>query len=256
MPDEQLLELNPSPFCSCPAGVGLRHVTEGRAASWAAWRKETNERNAAIKAEAKSQIFIDSGIPDRFKGFDLTTFQMRYGEPEKTEAIKAAKEYLSAGKLVKGRGPSGQDRGFYHGMWLYGPFGVGKTSILAGVFAPLVERLGGGLWLPYLSFLDQVRQGISDNTATALKQAAMLTPVLMLEDMGSMGRELETAYTQEVLWQIVYHRNAHLLPTFVSSNLDMYAIKAHFGQIGEGFTQRLAESLKFIAVDGSRIRDK
>ena len=254
MSDAQLMALNPLPFCDCKRGQmelywTKKRVEEDRQA-WA----ETERINAARRAARRNKLFVDAAIPERFRGLTLESFRKSFGG-DKKQVLDAAVELRDTGKIKKSKGADGRDRGYYYGLWLWGDYGIGKTSILSGVFTPLMERLGGGLWLPYLSFLDQVRNGLNDGTATTLKQAAMLTPVLLFEDLGSMGRDMETTYTQEVLWQIIYHRNANNLLTLVSSNLSRMAIVEHFGSFGDGFFQRVAEFMCILEVKGRVIRD-
>ena len=245
--DREVLKITPSLFCDCVRGQAARKARELRAAGWETFEQQTREKSEQLKKKARSQLFVDAGIPTRFQGMTINSFRARYNVKTKAEAINAAETLIREIKLPKQA--AGQ---FYYGLWLWGDYGVGKTSLLSTVYAALLEKLGGGLWINYYSFLDQIRGGFEDNTASARKQQAMLAPVLMIEDMGNVAKGAETAFNREVFWQIIYHRHANNMPTLITSNLGKYEMSAHFG---EGLYQRLAELLKIIEVGGPLLRN-
>lgn len=249
MPDEQVLAIEPSVFCDCESGQTAKRIRERRVAGWANFTKATAQANQEHAALRKQQLFLDAEVPVKFREITLQSCMARYGnDPGKRPAIQAAQAFLAQGRLPKPGAPGE----YYYGLYFWGEFGMGKTSILSAVFTPLAERLGGGLWLPFVSFMSQVRKGYSDDTAEAKKEMAMATPVLMFEDFGSLARDEQTAHTQDVLWQILYHRNANNLPTLITSNL---CAEQAASQFNAGIAQRILEALKPYHVTGRIVRN-
>lgn len=222
-----------------------KRIRQKRVEGWVAFEKKTAEVNANAAKQHKDKLLMDADVPPRFRGITLEGFASKYGDAAKMEAIKAAATFIQQRKIPKPNGDA------FYGIYLYGPFGVGKTSILSTVFAALADKLGGGLWLPFASFMDQVRGGYEDGTAQAIKKSAMTAPILMLEDFGSLARDSETAHTVDVMLQIVYHRNGYNLPTLITSNLSGEELAVQFNG---AITQRLRELLKVIHVGGKVIR--
>lgn len=245
--DEQMLDIFPSVFCDCPKGQIMRKIRIQRSGGWQAFQRRTAEANALAAKQRKERLFIDADVPERFKGLDLQIFARKFSDAGKKDAVAAALHFKEHGKLPKST--PGQ---FYYGLYLYGGYGVGKTSILAPVFTKWADALGGGLWLPFLSFMDEVRNGYNDNTAHARIHSAMTAPIILIDDFGSVSRDIETAHTTDTMWQIIHHRNGHNLPTLITSNLQEDQASSQFN---EGLIQRMRELMKCIRVGGKVIRE-
>lgn len=242
------MSLTPSIFCDCERGQIAKQIRLKRIGGWDQFQRSTAAANALAAKQHRNSLFTDADVPVRFRELDIQTFARKFsGDPGKRQAISCAMHFYTHGKIPKEK--PGQ---FYYGLYLYGDFGVGKTSLLAPIFTKLAAALGGGLWLPFLSFMNQVKDGYNDNTAQQKIDQAKRTPVLMIEDFGSVARDTETAHTIDVIWQIVYHRNGNNLPTLITSNMADDDAAVHFN---DGIMQRVKESLKVIHVGGKIIRE-
>jgi DNA replication protein DnaC len=249
MPDEQLLTLSPNPFCDCETGKAMRRMVERRVNGWGEFTLATSKLNEKMRMDAVRERFIAAEVPPRYQAVTLASLANQFAaDSGKVAAVKAATEFIkNKGQItMKGQPP-------FYGLWLYGDYGVGKTSVAAACFNALLPLLDGALWLPYSSFLDQIRHGYSlnDGSSTLRKQAAMKAPLLLIDDLGSTVRDDETTHTKDVIWEVVYHRNAYNLPTLITSNLSRNDIRKHFD---DRVYQRLVESLMIVEVGGKCLR--
>ncbi|WP_342044688.1 primosomal protein DnaI [Bacillus sp. OTU530] len=159
---------------------------------------------------------------------------------ERVQAIRAASEFLKEyelGKKVKG-------------LYLYGPFGVGKTYILGAIANELAERKISSMLVYLPEFLREIKSSIQDNTISDKIDAVKRVPVLMLDDIGAEA--MSSFVRDDVLGAILQFRMLENLPTFFTSNFNMQELEHHltYSQRGEEERMkaaRIMERIKYLA---------
>lgn len=111
------------------------------------------------------------------------------------------------------------------GLYLSGPYGVGKTYLLGALAHQLVDEAQVSVkMIHYPTFASEVRSAVATNQYAAQVNAVKRVDILMLDDIGA-----ETDNTgwlrDEVLAIILEHRMKEGLPTFFSSNFDFEALQ-------------------------------
>lgn len=157
-------------------------------------------------------------------------------------AFKAATQFL--GEVSKnGKLPE-------KGLYIYGPFGTGKSFIL-GALANELANLRIRTVVVYLpEFLREMKQSIQDQTLNEKIEFVKTSQVLMLDDFGA---ESMSAWARdEVIGTILQYRMAEKLPTFFSSNFNYDELQHHLtytqrGEQEEVKAARIMERIKTIA---------
>lgn len=146
------------------------------------------------------------------------------------------------------------------GLYIAGPFGVGKTYIL-GALANELAQLGIQVkMVHYPSFVSDAKKGIADNKVQDLLNSVKNPDILMIDDIGA---ESNSAWTRdELLSVILEYRMKEQLPTFFTSNFSMDELTYHLQETRDGSEKikalRLMERIKFLAIefrlDGENLR--
>ena len=119
------------------------------------------------------------------------------------------------------------------GMYIYGPFGIGKSFVLGALANELANRRIRTVAVYVPEFLREMKQSIQDQTLNEKIDFVKNAQVLMLDDIGA---ETMSAWTRdEVLGTILQYRMAEKLPTFFTSNLSYAELEDHltYTQRGE-----------------------
>ncbi|RLK64125.1 primosomal protein DnaI [Atopobacter sp. AH10] len=142
-------------------------------------------------------------------------------------------------------------RGFVKGIYLHGPFGRGKTYLLACLLHE-VSLSGYRSALAHLpSLMVECKQRM--NTVEgygALLENLKTVDVLVLDDIGA---EMMTPWTRdEILMPILQYRMQERKTTFFTSNLTMEELKEHFRLSSRGDDEplkaaRLMERIQYLA---------
>ncbi|BAQ11723.1 primosomal protein dnai [Bacillus sp. OxB-1] len=146
-------------------------------------------------------------------------------DDSRVTAVRAAKDFLNAldetGKLPE------------RGLYIYGPFGIGKSYILGALANELATRSIRTVAVYVPEFLREVKQSIQDQSFNEKIDFVKQAQVLMLDDIGA---ETMSAWTRdEVLGTILQFRMAEQLPTFFTSNFSYQELEHHltYSQRGE-----------------------
>lgn len=137
------------------------------------------------------------------------------------------------------------------GLYLHGPFGVGKSYFLGAIANELADRQVATVLVYVPEFLREMRQSIGENTLAEKMEMVKNAPVLMLDDLGA---ETMSSWTRDdVIGTILQHRMAQQLPTFISSNFDYNELQHHFTTTQKGEKEpvkagRLMERIKALTI--------
>lgn len=151
---------------------------------------------------------------------------------------------------------------YQKGLYLAGPFGVGKTYMMGALANELSENGVETTLVNVPTYSAEIKQAISTNTVEAKLVSIKNTPILVLDDIGA---EMNSAwFRDEVLMVILQHRMLQELPTFFTSNFTIDQLEAHFAHSNKGDQEllkakRLIERIRFLAkeyfVDGQNHRN-
>ena len=151
---------------------------------------------------------------------------------------------------------------YHKGLYLAGPFGVGKTYMMGALANELSENVVETTLVNVPTYSAEIKQAIATNTVEAKLVSIKNTPILVLDDIGA---EMNSAwFRDEVLMVILQHRMLQELPTFFTSNFTIDQLEAHFAHSNKGDQEllkakRLIERIRFLAkeyfVDGQNHRN-
>ena len=151
---------------------------------------------------------------------------------------------------------------YQKGLYLAGPFGVGKTYMMGALANELSENGVETTLVNVPTYSAETKQAIATNTVEAKLVSIKNTPILVLDDIGA---EMNSAwFRDEVLMVILQHRMLQELPTFFTSNFTIDQLEAHFAHSNKGDQEllkakRLIERIRFLAkeyfVDGQNHRN-
>lgn len=167
-------------------------------------------------------------------------------DDSRVRAVRMAKDFLNeldeTGKLPE------------RGMYIYGPFGIGKSFILGALANELANRRIRTVAVYVPEFLREMKQSIQDQSLNDKIDFVKNAPVLMLDDIGA---ETMSAWTRdEVLGTILQFRMAEKLPTFFTSNFSYDELEHHltYTQRGEKEAVKAARIMERIRMISSPLR--
>ncbi|PLR98102.1 primosomal protein DnaI [Bacillus sp. T33-2] len=177
-------------------------------------------------------------VPKEILNASLTDMDI---DPGRLKAIKAAKDF------VKNYSPGAKQKGLY----LFGPFGTGKSHLLGALANELAKKQVSSLLVYVPEFFREMKSAIGDHTVSEKLEIIKKAPVLMLDDIGAetmsgWGRD-------EVLGTVLQFRMMENLPTFFTSNFDLTGLEHHLTHSQRGEEEqlkaaRIMERIKYLAV--------
>lgn len=125
------------------------------------------------------------------------------------------------------------------GLYLYGPFGVGKTYFL-GAIANELKKYNLSSMLIYMpEFVREIKSSIKDDSINEKIDYFKKADVLMLDDIGA---ETQSAwFRDEVLGTILQYRMMERLPVFFTSNYSMDQLEEHLAKTNRGDIEAVKE---------------
>ncbi len=140
---------------------------------------------------------------------------------------------------------------FHRGLYLTGPFGVGKTYLLGAIANHLADRGIASTMVHYPTFALEIRNAINDHTTEDKLGRLKKVPVLMLDDIAA---ESYSAWLRdEVLGVLLQYRMQEELPTLFTSNKSMAELtdflsgKESGKDLEEVRARRIMERIRFLA---------
>lgn len=169
------------------------------------------DERQSISAMIHSMHMPKDVLQATFSNVDLT-------DGSRVLAIRAAKTFIDSYES-SGEFPT-------KGLYVHGPFGVGKSYILGAIANELADRQVATVLVYVPEFLREMRQSIQENSLSEKMEVVKNAPVLMLDDLGA---ETMSSWTRDdIIGTILQHRMAQGLPTFISSNFTYDELKHHF----------------------------
>jgi primosomal protein DnaI len=111
------------------------------------------------------------------------------------------------------------------GLYLHGPFGVGKSYIMGAIARELSERNIASLMVYVPDFVREMKDSLSDQSYAGKLELLKEVPVLILDDIGA--ENLTPWVRDEVLGVILNQRVNNHLPTLFTSNYSLEELEEH-----------------------------
>lgn len=149
----------------------------------------------------------------------------------------------------------------HKGLYLYGPFGVGKSFILGAIANELAKLKVRSVIVYVPEFLREMKAAIAEQTLEQKVDYVKKAPVLMLDDLGAEA--ISQWARDEILGTILHYRMSEQLPTFISSNFNEEELEHHLahsqrGEVEAVKARRIMERIKAtthsMKVDGENLR--
>jgi primosomal protein DnaI len=124
-----------------------------------------------------------------------------------------------------------------HGLYIHGPFGVGKTFLVSAIANELADQEIETMLVYTPDFLRELKAGISDGSYQEKLDNVKRAPVLILDDIGA---ETMTPWVRdEVLGALLQFRMMEKLPTVFTSNFDLEELELHLATTQRGGTEKI-----------------
>jgi len=173
-------------------------------------QQQARFRSHHIPADVRAARFTENTIFDQYN----------------REAIAAAIRFCQ--RFQPGKSPMG--------LYFYGPFGVGKSHLMAALANELAAMGYDSLMVYVPLFLQEMRDAVKDGTFSAKLEEVCAVPVLILDDIGA---ETPSPWARdEVLGAVLHHRVAHNRPTLYTSNLSYDELEEALAAVGGSAADR------------------
>jgi DNA replication protein DnaC len=198
------------------------------------------------RGDLVERLLKDARVPARYARCELATFE--HDMDTQREAFRRATRFVEAFPAVD------------KGLLLFGPHGVGKTHLAAGILKEVIRTKGArGYFFETRELLRLVRETF--NRGNEETEMDVLAPVLdadllVLDDLGA---EKTSEWVQETLGLVVNTRYNARRATIITSNLrdpiDNTDMNSFMVQLGGRSRSRLLEMCEWVEVQGADIRD-
>ncbi|MCT2537198.1 primosomal protein DnaI [Aquibacillus koreensis] len=123
------------------------------------------------------------------------------------------------------------------GLYLYGPFGVGKTYFLGAIANKLADRNISSTLIYMPEFVREIKSSLKDDSLNQKIDYFKKVKVLMLDDIGA--ESISSWFRDEILGSILQYRMMERLPVFFSSNYSLEQLEQHLATSNRGDTETL-----------------
>ncbi|MCM3079612.1 primosomal protein DnaI [Brevibacillus invocatus] len=175
--------------------------------------QKSHDDQRKLKLLIKSQF-----VPEHIVN---TTFETLEKDAGRIEVIKAAINFcvtFERGKTTRG-------------LYIYGPFGVGKSAIV-GAMAQALAKRGVDVLMVYVpDYLMEIKGSIETGGMEQKLDALKKVSVLILDDIGA---EAITAWTRDEVLGPILQSRMEKLPTVYTSNLKLDELERHFANAKNG----------------------
>lgn len=209
---------------------------------------------AFLEAGEKRQqaaLLSNASVSRDVRGASLDDFYLN--SPQRCQLIEEiihfTQQYLKSPHLAQG-------------LYIHGPFGVGKTYLLGALANDLVAKKVSVQILHLPTFAMEIKNAIREQKTLEMIKTIQEVDVLIMDDIGA---EFTTPWMRdEVVTTILEFRMKEALPTFFTSNFNMDQLQHHLAYSSNGVeqlkAQRIMERIRFlakeVALDGPNMRQQ
>lgn len=195
--------------------------------------------NVKVENRFKNAMMSSEMLKCNFNNFSARYYSKNVKDPinGRTYYDNAAAAYSAAQKFVR----EILDNSTPDGLVLIGPVGSGKTLLACCIANSLLENGKEVLFVVVPDLLDQIRatyDNANGYTEQHLMESARSVGILILDDLGAHNY---TDWTRNKLYSIINYRLNNLLPTVITTNLDLAELEEH---VGERTTSRIIQMCK------------
>lgn len=173
------------------------------------------KRNSLKQLEERSRI--DCLYMPK-KVFEANLDDYRLDSEERIKCYKYAKAFIDGDEKK--------------GMFIYGPFGVGKTFLLACLMNELAKKGKSTVLVYFPDLARDMKSSIDQGNLEKKIEMLKTVDVLLIDDIGS--ENMSAWIRDEILSPILNYRYLDELPTFFSSNLDYKQLAEHLSNTKDG----------------------
>lgn len=207
-------------FCRCPEGIAAA--------------AEQAQTEAQLRAADIRSWMLNSGLPKRFAACSFDSY------PGPRASADLMRKHAEAGQFS---------------LFLWGPFGTGKTGLASAMLRDRVQRLfEPAYFVTVPTLLQEIRstynRGADAPPPSPVGDRARSTRFLVLDDIGA---ERVTEWVSEQLFTLINHRHDQELDTLFTSNLSPEELAA---RIGERTVWRIMEMCEVQRLDGPNLRQR
>ncbi|WP_125702916.1 primosomal protein DnaI [Lacticaseibacillus daqingensis] len=200
----------------------------------------TPEKQAADAQADRAALITSINMPKAIAGARLAT----YDPQARDKALEAAIDFT----LAVAQAP----KDFQKGLYLTGPFGVGKTYLLGAIANDLAKQGIASTLVHFPTFTVEMKAAIGDKTVLPKLERIKKAPVLMIDDIGA--ESLSPWIRDDVLGIILQYRMQEELPTLFTSNKTMVELTDFLAGLDVGNNeglkaQRIMERVRFLSTE-------
>jgi len=198
----------------------------------------TEAKVAADVAREEANLVTAINMPKSIANASLRT----YDSTNRMQALVMANDFYLA--------QISDPKAFHQGLFLTGPFGVGKTYLLGAIANDLAKQGQATTLLHYPTFTVDMKNAIGQNQVTPMLNRVKNAPILMLDDIGA--ESISPWIRDDVLGVILQYRMQEELPTFFSSNKTMDELAGFLAGNDRGDdeavkAQRIMQRIRFLS---------
>ncbi|MDQ0255064.1 primosomal protein DnaI [Evansella vedderi] len=147
--------------------------------------------------------------------------------PSRTMAVAKAMEFI----VNVAPGENGR------GLYVYGPFGVGKTFLMGAIANELADRQVNTMIVYAPDFFRELKNGIGDGSYQEKLDEVKKSPVLILDDIGA--ETMSNWVRDDILGALLQFRMMEKLPTLFTSNFDLDELEYHLSYTQRGGVEKM-----------------
>lgn len=209
----------------------------------------SSEERQEAQRRAWVEVMNRAGIPPRYHRAHLLHNCAGWSEDAgRSMAYSVSIQFADKGTVTD----RGRER---FALFLTGDYGTGKTWLATAAFKNILARDKTGMWRKFYAFVREVQAcygRAATEGADAVISRYQRTALLLLDDVGDLGKGQETEDRTRILYEVLDYRNDHLLPTIITTNLMPDEMEVQFG--ARTF-QRVLEMSAFVEMAGENLRE-